>query len=85
MPSPERTTDRSRRGSAVPVGTYAHLNPRTQRVQTLGYCRPSLRDEDGQILAALDKNVRAPITQGGGFGKIQDAHMNGSQGGFKKS
>ncbi len=23
-----------------------------------------------QILVALDKNVRAPITQGGGFGKI---------------
>jgi len=53
------------------------------------FCRPSLRDEDGQILAALDKNhhadksappatkirhfqgnVRAPITQGGGFGNI---------------
>jgi hypothetical protein len=27
----------------------------------LGYSRPSLRDEEGQILAALDKNVRAPI------------------------
>ena len=29
-------------------------------VETLGYSRPSLRDEEGQILAALDKNVGAP-------------------------
>src|SRR5713101_924718 len=28
-------------------------------VETLGYCRTSLRDED-EILVALDKNVRAP-------------------------
>jgi hypothetical protein len=44
-------------------------------VETLGYSRPSLRDEEGQFLAALDipvrlglanaadadKNVRAPV------------------------
>ena len=32
-------------------------------VETLGYSRPSLRDEEGQILAALDRNVRAPVAQ----------------------
>ena len=30
-------------------------------VETLGYYRPSLRDEEGQILAALNTNVPAPV------------------------
>ena len=35
------------------------------------------RDEEGQILATLDKNVRAPITQGGGFRKIFQVTSHG--------
>ncbi len=29
-------------------------------IETLGYFHPSLRDEEPQILVALDRNVRAP-------------------------
>jgi len=57
--SPEGTADRCGRFSR-PSGTCA---PRTgtPNVETLGYCQTSLRDGD-DILAALDKNVRAPTT-----------------------
>ena len=34
------------------------------------------RDEEGQILVALDKNVRAPITQGGGFAEMRTPTPN---------
>jgi hypothetical protein len=37
------------------------LYTRAPNVETLGYSRSFLRDEEGQILAALDKNVRAPV------------------------
>ena len=33
------------------------LYTRAPNVETLGYCRPSLRDEERQILAALDFKV----------------------------
>ena len=56
--SPEGTAESAREPSAVPSGlTTGYLS--LPNVETLGYCRASLRDEE-QILAALDRNVRAP-------------------------
>ncbi len=50
--SPEGTTESGREPSAVPSGlTTGYLS--LSNVETLGYCRASLRDEE-QILAALD-------------------------------
>src|SRR5437879_4055148 len=56
--SPEGTAESVRAPSAVPSGlTTGYLS--LPNVETLGYCRASLRGEE-QILAALDRNVRAP-------------------------
>src|SRR6266702_309570 len=53
--SPEGTAETPREPSAVPSGlTIAYL--RLPNVETLGYCRASLRDEE-QILVALDSTV----------------------------
>ena len=52
--SPGGTADGARRISAVPSGLVP-LDARTPNVETLGYYRPSLRDDDdGQFLAAWD-------------------------------
>src|SRR5438067_1612744 len=45
--------------SAVPSGLM-QIQISVPNVETLGYYRPSLRDDEWQILLALDKNVRAP-------------------------
>ena len=55
------TADELRRVSAVPSGLEI-LETRVPNVETLGYSQPSLRDVVDEILAALDKRVRAPIT-----------------------
>src|SRR6267142_3505169 len=50
---------RSRAVSAVPSGLAA-LYSRMPNVETLGYYQASLRDEDFQILVALDLDLCAP-------------------------
>jgi len=55
--SPEEMAEGARAFSAVPSG-LTRLSSRYPNVETLGYYRPSLRDED-EILAALERNVRA--------------------------
>jgi hypothetical protein len=51
-----------------PCGTCApKLAP--PNVETLGYYRPSLRDEEGQILVALDIPVRNRVCAGVGSGR----------------
>src|SRR5437588_2430382 len=52
--------------SAVPSGLM-QFQISIPNVETLGYYRPSLRDDEWQILVALDKNVRAP--------EKSDAHL----------
>src|SRR6266478_9294625 len=56
--SPEGTAESAREPSAVPSGlTAGYLS--LPNVETLGYCRASLRDEE-QILAALELELCAP-------------------------
>src|SRR5712691_2373783 len=56
--SPEGTAETAREPSAVPSGlTTGYLV--LPNVETLGYCRASLRDEE-QILVALDLSTPAP-------------------------
>src|SRR5438270_13531744 len=45
--------------SAVPSGLM-QIQISVPNVETLGYYRPSLRDDEWQILVALDKHVHAP-------------------------
>ena len=60
--------------SAVPSGLAPTYN-QAPNVETLGYYRPSLRDDELQIVVTLDKNVPAPTAVGSSLRKISDAHI----------
>jgi hypothetical protein len=60
--------------SAVPSGLTAFYGP-PPNVETLGYCRTSLRDED-QILVALDIPVRSEVVHAKLIGNPDNARVH---------
>src|SRR5438128_196315 len=59
--------------SAVPSGLM-QFQISVPNVETLGYYRLSLRDDELQMAVTLGKNVRAPTALGSSLRKISDAH-----------